>query len=220
MIKNIHSVVFDHASKRYRYKGDNRKGEPITGSFISRKEVVGMYDRHLAVTTQEFIDLAPQIKAGKIGAFADATDLLRKIHVANAVIEAGGIDKVSDRMWGKIGQSLKTQYYQGKNDNDESFGLKHLFKEMIDNPNYSEALLRNRLRMYANSGAIAGNIVDQARSQEEGATLMSRSLGVTDAHCADCVRFAGMGWLPIGDLPLPQTQCACKSNCKCSVQYR
>jgi hypothetical protein len=53
----------------------------------------------------------------------------------------------------------------------------------------------------------------------KGLTQSRRHLGQAE-HCVDCVRYADMGWQPIGVLPPPKVDSACRSNCKCSMEFR
>ena len=53
----------------------------------------------------------------------------------------------------------------------------------------------------------------------KGLTQSRRHLGQAE-HCPDCVRYADMGWQPIGVLPPPKVDSACRSNCKCSMEFR
>jgi hypothetical protein len=217
---NIGNIIYDSKTKRYRYKRGNKPGEPITGSFISRGDVVQMHQDYLAIARQQFIDLAPKIKQGKAGAFTEVSELLRSIHVTNAIIEARGIDNLTTSDLGKIGSILKKQYHQGKGKDGKSYGLKFLFQDIVDNPNYSTALLTNRLKMFSNSGEISASAIKERIAKDKGYTSMRRILGVTDIHCDDCIKYFRSGWVGIGELPLPKTECQCFTNCKCRVEYR
>jgi hypothetical protein len=74
--------------------------------------------------------------------------------------------------------------------------------------------------MFANSGELSASVIRERLAKDNGYTSMRRVLGVTDIHCPDCVSFANAGWVGIGKLPLPKTDCQCFSNCKCRVEYR
>ena len=38
--------------------------------------------------------------------------------------------------------------------------------------------------------------------------------------CPDCVQYDGMGWQPIGTLPMPGKGCVCYDRCRCHIEYR
>ena len=214
------SITYDPKTKRYRYKGSNKRGEPITGSFVSRAEVIKLQKQYLQEVTNKFIALAPRIKAGEIGVYKESAELLKKIHVSNAIIAANGIDNLTNSQLGVIGNTLKQQYYAGKDKaTGKPFGLKHLFKDVQNDPNYSIDKLGQRLEMYALSGEISGSQVKQSMALQQGLTEMRRILGEAE-HCPDCLNYSSLGWQPIGSLPYPKTECRCRSNCKCSIEYR
>jgi hypothetical protein len=50
--------------------------------------------------------------------------------------------------------------------------------------------------------------------------LMRRILDPQAAHCQDCLDYARRGLVSIGSLPMPGQRCACRSNCKCRVEYK
>lgn len=212
------NIYYDYQSKRYRYKGENKPGEPITGSFVSRGNVIKLQRDYLEKSIKQFVELTPRIKAGEIGVYKDAGELLKRIHVSHAIIEAGGIDKLTNSDLGTIGNILKQQYYAGKGKDGKPFGLKHMFKDVQLDPSYSEAKIEQRLKMYALSGEISGSIIKQNKAASEGKTYMKRILGNAE-HCPDCINYASLGWQLTGTLPMPKVACRCGSNCKCSVIY-
>jgi hypothetical protein len=213
-------IKYDQSARRYRYQGENKPGEPITGSFVSRDAAVKLQSNYLEKLKTELVSLSPRISRGEIGSYKDAATILKKIHVSEGIIAAQGIDRLTNSDLGKIGQILKNQYYQGKDrDTGKPFGLKHLFKEVASG-SVSEAQLSNRLSMYAESGKITRETVRQGRAIESGYTEMLRIDSGDDAECGDCAEYAAAGWRPIGELPLPKTDCICRTRCRCRVEYR
>lgn len=213
-------IYYDAKIKRFRYKGGS-PGSPIRGTFLSRKEALALQRVYLNGVIKEFVSLAPSIIKGDIGTYTRAGELLKRIHVSYAILEAGGIDRLNQSQLGAIGNVLKKHYYQGKDDETgKPYGLKHLFKEVQSTPDYSEALLKNRLVMYANAGELSGHTVGQSIALDEGKTLVKRVLGATHQHCQDCLRYASLGYQPIGSLPLPKTRCQCRANCVCSMVFQ
>lgn len=209
-------IYYDPATKRYRYSGG--EGQPIRGTFISRKDALLLQNNHLKEVKARFLALAPRIMAGEIGVYKEAGELLKKIHLSNAVLSAGGIDKLTQSDLGTIGALLKKQYYSGKGENGKPYGLKHLFNE-VQSGSVSIAQLKNRLGMYAEAGEISGNIVKQNRAYAQGLTAMKRISSEDDRECEDCRRYAASGWQLIGSLPIPRVACRCRSNCRCRVIY-
>jgi hypothetical protein len=210
-------IYYDPTLKRYRYKGGG-KNQPIRGTFVSRSDALKLQKDYLMEAKARFLALTPRIMAGEIGVYKEAGELLKSIHMSNAVLAANGIDKLTDRDLGTIGSILKKQYYSGKGDDGKSYGLKHLFNE-VRSGSVSAAQLKNRLAMYAEAGEISGSVVKQNQAYSNGLTAMRRIDSGDDAECEDCVRYAAAGWQLIGSLPIPKTQCKCRSNCRCRVIY-
>lgn len=211
-------IYYDKVTKRYRYSGGD--GKPIRGTFISRQDTISLQKKHLNKLSNDLLKLTTDILSGKIGAYKDASEILKKIHLSNAVIKAGGIDRVSQNTIGSIGNILRNQYYRGTDDKGKPFGLKHLFKEAIDKP-LSEKMLKYRLEMYIKSGEISGHIAAQNLAKDEGKTEVRRIL-YPGENCPDCIRYASLGWNRLIDkiLPYPKTMCICRANCNCDMIYR
>ena len=83
----------------------------------------------------------------------------------------------------------------------------------------SPAQIRNRIQLY---GLAAKGLYEEMRllnAEKAGYMECQRFLGVTDYHCEDCVRYAGMGRQPIGMLPAPTRLCQCKNRCLCRMEF-
>lgn len=75
-----------------------------------------------------------------------------------------------------------------------------------------------RVGMYALAGwGILQSIGRMLASLGEK-TEERRVLGAAD-HCSDCIRWAALGWQPIGTLP-PIGASICRANCHCHFEYR
>jgi hypothetical protein len=210
-------IYFDHVLKRYRYKGENKPGEAITGSFVSRSNVINLQEKFRDKKINEFISLSSEIMQGR--GYREATELLKKIHVSEAIIKAGGIDKLNNSDLGTIGSILKKQYYAGvDSETGKSYGLKHLFRE-IQEGKVSQKQLENRLKLYAKSAELTGLIIEKNHALSEGMLWAKRIDAKDNNECEDCIRYASMGWSTINSVPLPKTMCKCKSNCRCQIIY-
>jgi hypothetical protein len=76
-----------------------------------------------------------------------------------------------------------------------------------------------RAKLYARETGAAFWDAKKNTAERQGKTESRRLLGQAE-HCPDCVRYADMGWQPIGVLPPPKVDSACRSNCKCSMEFR
>ncbi len=140
-------------------------------------------------------------------------DELRRVHLQNAALGAGGFDRLSFREYGRAGQLLRQDYQRMTNlTNDIAEGRVTL----------PQAL--NRVHGYVGSARI--NFLEADRdAARQGANLRGaqleerRRLGAAE-HCRDCVRLAGLSWQPLGTLPVPGIGSICSSNCRCSLERR
>lgn len=204
------NIKYDQQLKRYRYID--------SGRFVSREATINLQKDYLKQQTDKLTGLAARIKANEPGIAREAGETLKRIHLSNAIIAANGIDNVSQSDLGKIGNILKQQYSTGVNkETGDRFGLKFLLQE---SPNQSEEMIAHRLNLFAQSGGLSGNIIKESKAVEKGLRFERRILGITDHHCAECLDYAARGWQVIGTLPKPKTACSCKSNCKCTMDYK
>jgi hypothetical protein len=83
----------------------------------------------------------------------------------------------------------------------------------------SEAMLRARMDLYINAVEFFVWAADEIAHEKAGFDEALRILEPGDS-CEDCIRYAAMGWQPLGILPLPTQDCACRTNCRCRIVYR
>jgi hypothetical protein len=57
-------------------------------------------------------------------------------------------------------------------------------------------------------------------AQDQGFKEMRRVSKQDKKCCADCKLYDGMGWRPIGELPMPGKGCRCYDRCRCFIEYR
>lgn len=201
-------VYYDKSTKRYKYKDSNQ--------FASREATVNLQKKFLDAKEKEFIEMAKRIKNGEIAIYKDLSKTLKEIHLSSAIIERQGSDKLNNSDLGVIGNILKKQYYSGKDDvTGKSYGLKYLLK---DATNLSEAQLRQRLRLYVETAKVTASTLKRKDAIENGATHARRFLNPAE-HCPDCIYYASLKRQIISVLPLPKTNCQCRSNCQCSIEY-
>lgn len=166
---------------------------------------------------ESLISYADKIKNQEIGVYKDVALIIKRLHLMKAIDAVGGKENLTLSDLGIIGNILKKQYYQGKDEQTgKKFGLKHLFKEAKDQ---SIPQIVNRLKMYVSMADLTASTLIQKRVIIEGKTEMKRILSSYDRACPDCVAYSLMGWQKIGLLPLPKTKCQCRANCRCVIEY-
>lgn len=133
---------------------------------------------------------------------------LKAGHVQAAIIGNGGRANMTAADWGKVGARLSQEYKFL-----EGFA-RDLLAQKVSTP-----MALARVGMYAE--AVRGSYWqgEEIRQEKQGYSLMQRTLDPEAKHCDDCIRYARAGIVPLGNLPLPGSRCACRSRCRCSVRY-
>ena len=140
-------------------------------------------------------------------------DEMRRLHLQNAALGSGGWDKTTAREFGRSGALLREDYKRMSN-----------LANGVANGEVSLAQALNRIQGYAGSARInflaAERDANRQAAQLRGVQLEERRrLGVAE-HCKDCAGYAAMGWVPLGELPLPGQGSICGTHCRCSLERR
>ena len=207
--------TFDPKTGRYRY----RSGTAGAGQFAPRTAVLALTEDTILSERKNLLEVGLKLAEGKITLRqfqADAAEVVRRLHVANAILGRGGIDKMSDRDWLEVARNLKTQYYAGFDpDTGHRFGLKHLAAD-IKAGGVSAGQLQARLAMYASASKQSYWRAFKRTEEESGRGYGIRQLGQAE-HCAECIQLAAQPPQPIDRVVLPGYQCSCRALCKCTI---
>lgn len=211
---NINGIEYDPKSKRYRIvSGSGGKGQ-----FISKAAFLNQAKKRVVSESQALVDLAAKV-ADKSLSLRDfqlqAAKHLKSIHVTQAILGKNGVENIKAEDWLKVGRELKRQYYSGIDPiTGKRFGLKHLVAD-IKAGKVSQAQLKARLKLYAQSGKTS---YWTAKVDHEGGYGF-RELGKRDRNnCPECVELASRGAMAASALVLPGQQCRCRSNCRCRLK--
>ncbi len=133
---------------------------------------------------------------------------IKDAHIANGIFGAGGVENVTQSMYGEIGSRIKQEY-----------NYLHGFTQEIADGKLSEAQIAARLNMYANDAYGSYADTERALNMGNGMTEERAILSGDAAHCEDCIARAALGWQPIGTLDdIGDTQCG--SNDRCYFEYQ
>jgi hypothetical protein len=182
-----------------------------SGQFMSQKAVMALVDGRIDKLGQQLRRFTQMLADGNItidqwqGSVREA---IKAAHIQATVLGHGGKDGMGSAEYGRIGQRLRAEY-----------GYLQKFAGDILAGRVSTAMALSRIGLYAQS--IRGSYWEGAsiRQERQGYGMMRRVLDAQAVHCEDCIAYSRRGVVPIGSLPLPGQRCACRSNCKCSVQY-
>jgi hypothetical protein len=200
---------FDQSSWRYdpisgRYRGSN-------GRFLGQSAVEALVDGRINKLGTLLRRLTNMLDSGDITLDQwqrSVREALKLAHTQAAIIGNGGRDTMQASDWGRIGQRLRAEYRY----------LEGFARDLLAG-SISTPMALSRVGLYA--AALRGTYWQgvEIRQQKQGYSMMRRILDAQAAHCGDCIMYSQKGVVPIGSLPLPGQRCACRSNCKCRLQY-
>ncbi len=196
--------TFDRRTARFR--------NTARGQFVSRNRILDLLDTQIRHAENRLGDIVTAMHEGALSPGMGQSllrDELRRLHLQNAALGAGGMDRLTFREYGRAGRMLRDTYQRMTNlTNDMMVG-----KVSID-----QAL--NRIGGYVGEARINFLQAERDAVRATGHTFEERRrLGVSE-HCIDCVNYAGQGWQPLGVLPVPGERSRCGNRCRCSMERR
>ena len=200
----------DQSSWRYDPRSGRYRGSD--GRFLSQSAVEALVDGRINKLGALLRRLTNMLSNGDITLDQwqqSVREALKLAHVQAAIIGNGGKDAMQASDWGRIGQRLAAEYRY----------LEGFARDLLAG-SVSAPMALARIGMYAQ--ALRGTYWEGTtiRQEKQGYSLMRRILDPQAAHCQDCLDFAARGLVSIGSLPMPGQRCACRSNCKCRVEYK
>lgn len=156
-------------------------------------------------------EVSESLRAGNISLADWQIEMMRLIkitHTSAALVSSGGVAHMTQATWGRVGAIVKNEYQFLRNyANDIASG-----KQKLDG-----TFLR-RSMLYGNQGSSTYYRLNNIAMAERGFDEERSVLNPAD-HCDDCVAEENKGFQPIGQM-IPIGRRQCRSNCKCSVEYR
>lgn len=200
--------TWDRSVARYR--------DTTRGQFVSRQRITGLLDIQINTAEQRLGNLVTALHEQRIspGVFQEQMRTeLRRLHLQNAALGSGGFERLTSREYGRAGQMLREDYGR----------LTNLANDIVNGrATLPQAL--NRVHGYVgtarNNFLHAERDANQQAAAERGVRMEERRRLGASEHCVDCVRYAALGWQPIGTLPVPGEGSVCSRNCRCSLERR
>lgn len=197
--------TYDRVSSRYR--------SLQTGRYVARSRIVDLLDGVVSGTERRLAGMATAAVEGTLSPAVFAERMrteLRRLHLQNAAMGAGGWDRLSFRDYGRIGGKLRADYARISR-----------FANQIAAGEVTAAQAINRANMYAGNARIEFWEAQRDRIQSPpGMVPIERRILGAAEHCPDCVEYYNMGWQPVGVLPVPGIDSQCLTNCKCTMEER
>ena len=201
--------TFDTRVARYR--------DTSRGQFVSRGRILDLLDGQINSAERRMGELTTALYEKRLSPVAYQSimrDEMRRLHLQNSALGVGGWDKTTAREFGRSGALLRDDYKRMAN-----------LANGVANGEVSLAQALNRIQGYAGSARInflaSEREANRQAAQVRGVQLEERRrLGTAEHNCRDCVSYAAMGWVPLGELPLPGTASICGTHCRCSLERR
>lgn len=206
-------IYFDVRSRRWKYRDSK--------AFAPMEAVRFQAEKYRNNQQFALVQLGGKYTRGEIGLRQfqqDSAAIVKRIHLAEMIRALDKQDQATAERFLLVGRNLKQQYYAGIDPlTNERYGLKYLFKDLVGGK-VSPGQLENRLRMFGESGKVSywgikANIALETMSE-------ARRLLAPAEHCANCLEYARRGWQSIADVILPTQACQCRTNCKCTLEFR
>lgn len=206
-------IYFDVRSRRFRYRDSK--------AFASIEAVQHQAEKYRNNQQTALAQLAQKYAQGTINLKQlqeESAISLKRIHLAEMLRAISKQEQVTAERFLIVGRNLKQQYYTGKDPmTGERYGLKYLFRDLVEGK-VSPGQLENRLRMFGESGKLTYWSI-RANTASDIFTEARRILGAAE-HCPNCVEYARRGWVAIAEVIYPTQACQCRTNCKCSLEFR
>ncbi|NEZ64645.1 hypothetical protein D0962_17930 [Leptolyngbyaceae cyanobacterium CCMR0082] len=191
------------------------------GKLASEQAVLSLTSKLVDAEASQLEQLGRDFFAGKLNAREfqqQSGEALRRIHGSSAIIAKRGPQNVTNENWAQITEILKRQFYKGRSADGRPYGLKHLTAE-VEQGKVSEAQLIARLRMYAKSGRLSGDLMQRRAAAESGKLYATRHLSPNHVHCASCLAHQQLTPRLASEITPPATNCECRTNCKCYLLF-
>lgn len=212
--EQTNGIVWSHTEAEYSRKGKvladvvtKAAAESVTAN-MKRGEISRLIQQLAAktITTDEF--------------YAGMKETVKNGQMAAMAVARGGWGEVRPADWGRLEPSIFEQY----NGNDKFPGLRK-FAEDIKSGRYgTDQLMQgawSRAAAYAESPRQVYENEHVLARQEAGHEEAIRLLAAVD-HCADCLEWAAMGWIPIdemlGSYAIGVAACGSRDHCRIATR--
>lgn len=202
----IPTFEFDKRSQRYRYTSGKNSGQ-----FVSREKVLDLMEAKISLIKEDLSLVTELLLQNRIslGTWEQTVaSAIKTQHILGYSVGKGGIDRLNQSDYGRIGQYLRGQYVYLRR-----------FSESIARGNLTPNQIRDRLTKYADAVYTSYELGVRESHRLAGYRWERRITAGSGQICGDCSDYASRGWSPIGLLPPPGVGSACLSRCRCIMDY-
>jgi hypothetical protein len=200
-----------------RYAWDPRSGRTgryrniRTGRYVSEPEVRIYIERYLTKKADELQALTQEMLRGDITlarwrrVMAEQTVTT---HGAVTAVSGGGMNNMSPDDWDWFADQMEFHIER----------LDNFVKDIISGRQPLDGTAVVRSGLYARSGKMTGENLRRQRAADAGLSEERRVRSAFES-CPDCVRYAALGWQPLGTLPVIGDS-VCRQWCLCFFVFR
>ena len=133
---------------------------------------------------------------------------LKTGHTINAAVGRGGRSAMTFSDWGKVGRRLRDQY-----------NYLNGFARAIKSGRLTPGQIRHRAGMYAKSvrSSYFGGLT---AAKKVAGYAFEKRITTSEKPCGQCSAWESRGWLPIGTVPEPGTDCDGLTQCLCYKDFK
>jgi hypothetical protein len=199
-------------STRYAWNDQaSRYIDTATGRFVAPSAVRVDLDRVLDGLSSKMGDVSQSLINGEINLDAWQTqmmDLTKRSHLVSAASQRGGWAQMTQSDFGRVGQVVRAEY-----------GYLREFANQIESGKQPlDGNIGRRAKMYGQQARLTFYEFNKSEMGKRGFDQERSILNPAD-HCEQCKTEESKGFQVIGDM-VPIGRRICRSNCKCSVEYR
>lgn len=201
----VTNYSWDTKTQRYR----QRNADGSLGSFVSRKQINQLSERHLETYKPELRAIAQDLIDGKNGLAAwelKTAEKLKQGHIQSWALGRGGVDRLTSRDYGLIGARVKEQYIYLRR-----------FAQSIRSGELTEAQILARVELYAEA-LYPTQQAAQTEGHKQNGFDWERNILSPGENCVGCQAESSKGWQPIGSgVPIGSRNCLVR--CRCHWEY-
>jgi hypothetical protein len=198
--KSTPKALWDAAKRTYSVNGER----------VTQSEVRGYVDKAVSSARAKARAIAEAFLEHRNSAelITSLKDLIRNENLAMSMIANGGREQMTQSLWAKTGNVIKSQYAYADN-----------LGRQIDNgdlTNFGEGFL-SRVSSYANQGSVTFNGFFRDGMASIGMMAVNQ-LGDSAQSCPECLDLAAAGPMSADDMP-PEGTRECGAGDNCTVVY-
>lgn len=186
-----------------------------SGRFVARSRILDLLRTNVDAHQQQLTQLTTAFHEGRIAGAVyveQSRTILRRLHLQNSALGAGGFDRLTQVDYGRIGGRIRQDYA----------ALTRLQADVEAGTVTLPQALNRTAGMVGNARTEFWSAErDRVQRSATNMVVIERNLLAADAqHCTDCQELYDRGWQMEGVIPVPGTDRICQTHCRCTIERR